>query len=46
MYKLRSDLYITDWFSRQNFIENKDEEIVCMKLSINAIDTITISMQV
>ena len=34
-------MYIVDCLSRQNYTQDKDEEIAVMKLSIIAIDTMT-----
>ena len=39
--KLSPDLDMTDWLSRQNHAENKAEEIESMKLSTDAITTLT-----
>ena len=33
-----TELYMAVWLSRQNHVEEKDVEKVCMKLSISAID--------
>ena len=38
------DLFIADWFSRQNHRENKDAEILCIQLNIYTIQT-TINIQ-
>ena len=38
IYKLGPDLYIADWLSRQNQIENKDEEIAGLQVNTNATD--------
>ena len=38
IYKPGPDQYIVYWLSRQNHIENKDEELANMKLHINDID--------
>ena len=41
MYKPGPDLFIADWLPRQNCKENKDREIPCVQLNIDAIQTIT-----
>ena len=39
LYKPGTNLFITDWLSRHNDSEDRDEEIQAMSLSIYAIDT-------
>ena len=39
IYKAGTDLFISDWLSRQNYNENKDAEIPSMQLSDNVIQT-------
>ena len=41
LYKPRSNLFMGQWLSRQNHKGNKDDEILCMKININAMDTAT-----
>ena len=40
IYKCGPDLFIADWLSRQNPKENKDDEMLGLKININAIHTI------
>ena len=39
IYKPGSDLYITEWLSRNNHTEDKDQEITGMNINANAIST-------
>ena len=39
LHKPGPDLIIADWLSRQSYKENKNDEILGMKININAMDT-------
>ena len=41
IYKPGSDLFIAEWLSRQNHKENRDDEILDLKVNINTIHMTT-----